>query len=85
MHFIFGYEREVQVKIEREPSKVLLFGIAILLVILFLFLTFENIDEENLTPSSSFKIASCSARSVTQIGILDRFEIEKGIQIEQYP
>jgi YbbR domain-containing protein len=82
MHFIFGYEREVQVKIERETSKVLLLGFAILLVILFLFLTFENIDEENLTPSSSFNVASFSTKSVTETGIVDRFEIETGIQLE---
>ena len=82
MHFIFGHEREVQVKIERETSKVLLFGIAILLVLLFLFLTFENVDEENLTPSSSFNVASCSTKDVIQTSNLDRFEIETGIQLE---
>ena len=82
MHFIFGHQREVQVKIEREMSKVFLFGIAILLVLLFLFLTFENVDEENLTPSSSFNVASFSTKSVTETGIVDRFEIETGIQLE---
>jgi hypothetical protein len=76
MHFIFGYEREVQVKIKRETSKVVLLGIAILVVLLFLFLTFENINEENFSPSSSFNVASSSAKGGIKTDVVDRFEIE---------
>ncbi|NIM99541.1 MAG: hypothetical protein GTO24_16160, partial [candidate division Zixibacteria bacterium] len=46
MHFIFGICREVPVKIERETSKLALIGLAILIVALFVFLTFENLDEQ---------------------------------------
>ena len=46
MHFIFGYLREVPVNMERETSKLALVGLAILIVVLLIFLTFEDIDEE---------------------------------------
>jgi hypothetical protein len=47
MNFIFGYQREVQVKIRRETPKLFLLAIGILIVILFLFATFDNMYEEN--------------------------------------
>lgn len=76
MHFIFGYEREIQMKIKRETPKAVLLGIAILVVLLFLFLTFENIDEENFSPSSSFNVASSSAKGGIKTYVMDKFDIE---------
>ncbi len=64
MHFIFGYSREVPVKIEKETSIATLIAIAVLVVLLFIFLSFENIDEKIRAsdlifhaPSSSIQIA----------------------------
>jgi len=44
MHFIFGYCREVPVKIERKTPRMVLLGIAILMVLLFIFLSWEDVD-----------------------------------------
>jgi hypothetical protein len=83
MHFIFGYQREVPVKIERETSKIILFGIAILVVFLFLFLTFEDLDEDNFITPPSFNIASCSAKVGTQVKMANKFEIGSEIRLVQ--
>jgi hypothetical protein len=55
MNFIFGYQREVQVKIRRETPKLFLLAIGVLIVILFLFVTFDNMYEENNTPEYPFQ------------------------------
>jgi hypothetical protein len=83
MHFIFGYQREVPVKIEREASQIILFGIAILVVFLFLFLTFENLDEDDFTTPSSFNIAWRTVKAGTQVGVADKFEIGSEIRLVQ--
>lgn len=49
-------------KIERDTSKVFLLIIGIVIVVLFLFLTFENIDEESSTPSSPFQASICQVQ-----------------------
>ena len=54
MNFIFGYQREVQVKIRKETSKLFLLAIGILIVVLFLFVSFENMYEESNPPESPF-------------------------------
>jgi hypothetical protein len=46
MHFIFGYQREVPVKIEGKTSRIALLLLGILVVLLFIFLTFENLDKD---------------------------------------
>jgi len=49
MHFIFGYQREIPVKIKRDTSKTVLVGLAILIILFLIFLSFENLDGEILT------------------------------------
>jgi hypothetical protein len=77
MSFIFGYSREVRVKIERNPSKLALVGLAILIVVLFIFLTFEDLDEQtsvrNLVlnaPSSSVSTLDSDNSSGTDSEII---------------
>jgi hypothetical protein len=62
MHFIFGICREVPVKIERKTSKLALIGLAILIVALFIVLTFEDLDEEIRATDLIFNPASISAQ-----------------------
>ncbi|MCK4223935.1 MAG: hypothetical protein KAX39_02065 [candidate division Zixibacteria bacterium] len=73
MHFIFGYTREVPVKIEREASKLALVGLAILIVLLFIFLTFEDIDEEIRASDLIFRAPS---NSIQIAGADNAFEID---------
>ena len=54
MYFIFGYSREVPVKIERNASKVVLLAVAIVVMLLVIFLSFENADGATLTSYLSF-------------------------------
>ena len=70
MNFIFGYQREVQVKIRKETSKLFLLAIGILIVILFLFVTFDNVYEENNTPEYPFQ-ANTSVIHGKTLHILD--------------
>lgn len=70
MNFIFGYQREVQVKIVKETSKLFLLAIGILIVVLFLFVTFKNIDEESTAPSSPFHASTSNIQGKT-LHILD--------------
>jgi hypothetical protein len=79
MHFIFGYCREVPQKMERETPKAVLVGIAILVVLLVVFLSFENIDGETLSSYLSFQTPSWSA----QMGVVGKLEIGSGIHSEQ--
>jgi hypothetical protein len=86
MHFIFGYLGEVPEKIERETSKAALVGIAILVVFLFIFLSFEDIDGETLSSYQSFQTSS----GLVQSGGMDpmdpnsdNFEIDSKIHPEQ--
>ncbi len=73
MHFIFGYTREVPVKIERETSKLALVGLAILIVVLFIFLTFEDIDEEIRASDLVFHTPS---NPIQMAGVDNVFEID---------
>jgi len=65
MNFIFGYQREDQVKVEKETPKLFLLAIGILIVILFLFVSFENIYEESSTPSSPFQASASTIQGQT--------------------
>jgi len=73
MHFIFGYTREVPVKIKKETSKLALVGLAIVIVLLFIFLTFEDIDEEIRASDLIFHAPSGSAQIA---GADNAFEID---------
>jgi len=55
MHFIFGYQREVPVKVKRNPSKTGLVGLALLIILLLIFLSFENLDEGTSIPPTIFE------------------------------
>ena len=60
MYFIFGYSREVQVEIERSASKLALLVVGIAVVLLVIFLSFENADGATLTSYLSFGTPSGS-------------------------
>ena len=75
MHFIFGYSREIPLKIEREASKLALVGLAVLIVVLFIFLTYENLNEE-INP---FQLTSrATSDSIQLIGLNNQFELDSG-------
>lgn len=59
MQFIFGYQREVPVKVKRKTSKIALVGLALLVILLLIFLSFENLDGEILTSQSIFDSSVC--------------------------
>ena len=52
MHFIFGYQREIPVKIKTNASIIALVGLAILIILLLIFLSFENLAGEGEASSS---------------------------------
>ncbi len=79
MHFIFGYLREVPVKIEKKTPKAVLVGIAILVALLFIFLSFEDIDGETISSYQSSQTSS----SLVQSSGMDNFEIDSKIHPEQ--
>ena len=55
MHFIFGYQKEVPVEIEGKRSKIALMFLGIIVVLLFIFLTFENLDKDTSISPSIFE------------------------------
>ena len=59
MQFIFGYQREVPVKVKRKTSKIALVGLALLIILLLIFLSFENLDGEILASQSIFDSSIC--------------------------
>ncbi len=73
MYFIFGYAKEVTEKIERDTSKIVLLGIAVLVVLLVVFLSFENIDGEPLESYLSFHSQSGSAQML---------DVDNGLKVE---
>ena len=87
MNFIFGYSREVPVKIERQTPKLALVGLAILIVVLFIFLTFEDIDDQisvsNLVfnaPPNSPQVANADNSSEIDSESLWRSELKNSPQ-----
>lgn len=71
MSLVFGYRRENPMKMEKDTSKLFLLIVGIVIVVLFLFLTFENIDEESSSPSSPFQASICRVQGK----MLDRFDV----------
>jgi len=69
MNLIIDYLPENPEKVEKDTSKVFLLIVGLVIVVLFLFLTFENIDEENSTPSSPFHASICQVQGKTLDGI----------------
>ncbi len=72
-----GYQRGIPVKLEKDTSKIFLLIIGILIVALFLFLTFENLDQEDV--SSTANIASGLGKVEHQTILTDHYEIESAI------
>jgi hypothetical protein len=87
MKFIIDYPQENPVKIEKDTSKVFLLIVGLVIVVLFLFLTFENIDEESSTPSSPFHASICRVQGKTLDGIditeIATLSYQTGIWIKQ--
>jgi hypothetical protein len=54
MHFIFGYQREIPIKIKTKASIIALVGLAILIILLLIFLSFENLAGEASSSPSGF-------------------------------
>jgi hypothetical protein len=52
MHFIFGYQREIPAKIKTKAPLITLVGLAILIILLLILLSFENLAGE-ISPSPS--------------------------------
>jgi len=54
MYSAFDHSHEVPVKIERNASKVVLLAVAIVVMLLVIFLSFENADGATITAYLSF-------------------------------
>jgi len=79
MYFIFGYLREVPVKFEKKTSIASLIAIAVLVVLLFIFLSFEDVDEPTRSSYLTFNASSCSS----QMDVNGELGIESETDIEQ--
>lgn len=60
MYSAFDHSHKVPVKIERNASKVVLLAVAIVVMLLVIFLSFENADGATLTSYLSFAASSGS-------------------------
>ncbi len=76
MHFIFGYQREAPVKVKRKTSKVVLVGLALLIILLLIFLSFENLEKDTSIPRTIFD-PSPSLDKPNQPTQLEEIEFEK--------
>ena len=72
-----GYQRGIPVKMEKDTSRIFLLIIGILIVALFLFLTFENLGEEDV--SSTANIASGMGKVEHQTILTGHFKIESAM------
>jgi hypothetical protein len=76
MHFIFGYYREDPVKIEKNLSKPKMVGLALLIVSLLIFLSFENLAKDTSVPPSIFK-ESPSLDKGNELTGVEKIEFQK--------
>ena len=76
MHFIFGYSREVPVEIERNLSKATMVGLALLIVSLLIFLSFENLANDTSIPPSIFE-ESPSLDKANELTGVEKIEFQK--------
>jgi hypothetical protein len=78
MHFIFGYQREIPVNIKTKASITALVGLAILIVLLFIFLSFDNLDSDASSSPPGFNgwvYFETSDHPVNSIGdLIDLFD-----------
>jgi hypothetical protein len=61
MQFLFAYSRQAQAESESNAPGAVLFGIGVLVVLLVIFLSFENADGATLTSFLSFDTSASSA------------------------
>jgi hypothetical protein len=54
MYFVFGQSREVQAEIERNASTLVLLAVGVVVMLLVIFLSFENAYGATLTSRPSF-------------------------------
>lgn len=80
MHFIFGYSREVPVRIEQKTSIWALIAIAVLIVLAFILLSFKDINEPVPLPDLTFHAPTWSTQTDAGCGS----DIDLGTEIEQY-
>jgi hypothetical protein len=73
MYSAFDHSHEVPVKIERNASKVVLLAVAIVVMLLVIFLSFENADGATLTSYLSF---GAPADSMEASAAADGWEID---------
>jgi bacteriorhodopsin len=78
MHFVFGYSREVPVRIEQKTSTWTLVAIAVLIVLAFILLSFEDVNEPVPLPDLTFHAPTWSA----QADAGSSFDIDFGTEIE---
>ncbi len=78
MHFVFGYSREVPVRIEQKTSIWALVAIAVLIVLAFILLSFEDINEPVPLADLTFHAPTWSAQ--THAG--RNLDIDIGTEIE---
>jgi hypothetical protein len=72
MYFVFGCSREVPVKIERNSPRLVMFAVGIAVVLLVIFLSFENADGATHTPclsSDASVVSTDAADDGLQIGL----------------
>ncbi len=77
MHFIFGYCREVAVKIETNPSKIALVGLAVLIISLLILLSFENLEKDTSIPPTILE-PSPSLDRLDEATLVEEIRLEKG-------
>lgn len=71
MYSAFDHSHEVPVKIERNASKVVLLAVAIVVMLLVIFLSFENVDGATVTAYLSFDAPAGSMEANTVDGGLE--------------
>ena len=76
MQFIFGYSREVPVEEEKSLSKAKIAGLALLIILLSIFLSFENLAQDTSVPPSIFE-KSPSWDQANELRGVEEIEFEK--------
>jgi hypothetical protein len=76
MHFTFGYSREVPVEEEKSLSKAQIAGLAVLIILLSIFLSFENLAQDTSIPPSIFD-KSPSLDQANELTGVEKIEFQK--------
>lgn len=54
MYLTFGYQREIPVVMKKRARKAALVGLALLIILLSILISFENLENDVSNPSSTF-------------------------------